>query len=165
MTLPIYKKITVKSSQPRLIQTQLDQLDFGENPFIFQFALTIQNHLDCIKVIEDYISEHDINTFSYPIYVVSEAAEYEGKLHLIKAADQAPNFFKHKSKQLSAKENQKLSIIQLKQLRLNGLSSSEFQPIIENYAQGAKKISQIHKENEFYKYILKQIQGNDSAKK
>lgn len=165
MTLPIYRKITVKSSQPRLIHAQLDQLDFGENPFIIQFAATIKSHRDCIKSIENYFEEHEINTFSYPIYIVTDNNDYLCSLNLIKNAESAPSFFRHKSKQLSAKENQKLAVIQLKQLRLNGLTSSEFNPIIEEYAKCSKKISLINNEIEFYKFISDKIKGHDSAKK
>lgn len=157
MALPIYKKILIKTASVRLIHSQLDQIDFGETPFIFHFASTISDQLTCINHIETYFDEHEINTFSYPIFIVSDVQGYIGSLRIIQEMSDAPKFYRHKSKQLSSKENQKLEIIQLKQQRLNGLRPSEFLPQLEEYGKNSKLISQLFKEREFLNSILVKI--------
>lgn len=165
MALPIYKKILIKSSTSRQIHSQLDQIDFGENPFIFHFPNSINNQLACIEHIEDYLAEHEINTFSYPIFVVTEVdiEDYTGSLRIIKESKEAPKFYRHKSKQLSVKENQKLDVIKLKQQRLNGLRPNEFMPILKEYGTSAKVISDLSKEHQFLSDVLRKIEGDRNA--
>lgn len=164
MTLPIYKKILIKASSARIINSQLDQIDFGENPFIFHFPATLENQLDCIKHIENYFDEHEINTFSYPIYIVSDEENYQGPLKIIREAANAPRFFRHKSKQLSIKENQKFEVVKLKQQRLNGLRSSEFKSQLEEYGKNSKLISQLYTEQQFLNNILNKLEKDEHGK-
>ena len=158
--LPIYKKISINSHQKRLIHSQLDLLDFGENPFIFEMSNLNINHIDTIQHIEDYLIEHGINTYSYPLFAVAEIPNYQGSIVVVSHLKFLPKFYRHKSKQLNAKENAKYKIVQLKQTHLNHLQKEEFEPVINEYARTHKEIFLRHRENDFLK-ILKEGMGID----
>ena len=163
MALPIYKKIIIKSAQPRQINSQLDQIDFGENPFIFEFVDSIPDHVSCIGIIEEYFKDHEINTFSYPIFFVTEAEVSNSNFKTITKSSLAPSFFRQKSKQLTVKETQKLEVVKLKQLRLNSLRPSEFKPQLEEYGSNSKKISLLQTENFFYQNLIEELKGEENA--
>ena len=164
MGLPIYKKIIIKSASVRQINSQLDMLDFGENPFIIEFVDTIDDHQGCIDTIEKYLTEHEINTFSYSIFVVSHKSP-ETNLKVISSSSLAPSFFKQKSKQLTVKESQKLDVVKLKQRRLDGLRRGDFEPYLESYGKNSKKISILHNESTFYSRLLDSIKELEDVEK
>lgn len=158
MRLPIYKKVLIAFPQKKQIENQLDQIDFGENPYIFELSKQVKEHLACFKIIENYLEEHDINTHSYPIYILSDVIFESKRIHIAKSIEQVPKFFNHRSKQLSSKESGQLELIHLKQIQLDNLQKENFAPALESFAQQAKIIFQLQREKEFYQKIYQRIE-------
>lgn len=157
MRLPIYKKVLITFPQKNLITGQLDQIDFGENPYIFEFSKQITDHLTSIKVIEEYFLEHNINTHSYPLYIISDSLYRSNIIKIVKKAEEAPRYFKQKSKQLSSKESAQLDLINLKQIQLENLQRENFNPAIESYGRQAKIIATLQYEKNFYQVLSKKL--------
>lgn len=155
MALPIFKKITINSNQKRLIQSQLDLLDFGENPFIFEMSNLNSNHEETMEHIENYLIEHEINTYSYPLFAIADIPNYQGSISVVSELKFIPKFYRYKSKQLNAKENSKFKIVQLKQTHLNHLQKEDFEPVINEYARTHKEIFLRHRENNFLELLKK----------
>ena len=157
MSFPVYKKISINSHQKRLIYSQLDQVDFGHQPFVFEMSHMITKQDEALTNIEAYLNEHSINRFTYPLIIISNIQNYTGSLMVVNSLDKVPRFFKNKSKQLSTKENQKLKYVELKQTHMENLILEEFEPIIKEYTRSHKKIYQLNNENEFLNLLTKKI--------
>ncbi len=157
MRLPIYKKVLITFPQKNLITAQLDQIDFGENPYIFEFSKQVTDHLTSIKIIEAYFLEHNINTHSYPLYIISDSLYRSNIINIVKSSEEAPKYFRHKSKQLSSKESAQLDLINLKQTQLENLQSENFTPAIESYGRQAKVVAKLQYEQNFYQALSKKL--------
>lgn len=157
MSFPIYKKISINSHQKRLIYSQLDQIDFGEQPFIFEMSHMITKQDEALTNIENYLREHSINTYTYPIIIVANVQNYKGSLMVVNELKMCPSFFKQKSRQLNTKETQKLKYVQLKQKHMQNMLLEEFEPILQEYSRAHKEIYKLHKENIFLKKIKKKL--------
>lgn len=155
MSFPVYKKISINSHQRRLIFSQLDQIDFGEQPYIFELSHMITKQEEALTNIENYLKEHCINTYTYPIVIVANIHNYKGKLMVINDIKQVPLFFKQKTRQLNTKEVQKLKYVELKQTHMQNMIMEEFEPILEDYTIAHRKIYKLHEENVFLKQIKK----------
>lgn len=157
MSFPSYKTITINSHQKRLIYSQLDQLDFGYFPYIFELNHLSQNQNEAIENIENYFFEHEINVYSYPIVILSDVQRQHDFFYLTDDKKNIPKFFKFKSKQLSTKEAQKLKFVELKQVHLNNISRQEFEPILEEYARTHKIINKLYNEKVFYERLAQKL--------
>ena len=164
MHLPQYKKILLQSESKSFIYSQLDQLDFGENPFIFELGKFNKDHDLTASVIEEYFEEHDINYFTYPIVLIGEFIEYSGTLFTAEEVSQAPSFYNiYKNKQLNAKELKKMQILKLKQTQLSNLRTTEFKSTIEEYASAHKQIRNMEKEISFFQRVILQLENTHES--
>lgn len=159
MSFPVYKKIAINSHQKRLLYSQLDQLDFGGHPYIFELGHMIKNQDECLIHIESYFDEHSINIYSYPIIIVANLENYKGQLTIINNIKQCPKFFTMRKKQLSTKESLKLRMVELKQKQLENLQVQEFMPVLNEYARTHKIISKLQKEHDFLNRISKELKS------
>lgn len=157
MSFPIYKKISINSHQKRLIHSQLDQLDFGNHPYIFEMSHMIKNQEEALTNIEAYFFEHSINLFTYPVLIVANINNYTGRLTVVNDIKKIPRFFKMKKRQLSTKETQKLNYVELKQKHMQNLQLSEFEPILNEYTRNHKTISMLNNENEYFKSLIEKL--------
>lgn len=144
----------INSHQKRLIFSQLDQLDFGTHPYIFELSQMITKQEETLTHIDDYLREHNINTYTYPLIVIANVQNYIGNLMVRDDISKCPKFYKRKTKQLNTKENQKLKYVQLKQIHMENLLLEEFQPIIDDYTKSHKKIFQLENELNYLNKIL-----------
>lgn len=144
----------INSHQKRLIYSQLDQLDFGKHPYIFELSHMISKQEETLNNIEEYLTEHHINTYTYPLITIANVQNYIGKLMVLNDIAKCPKFFKRKTKQLNAKENQKLKYVQLKQIHMENLLLEEFEPILADYTKSHKQIYGLQNELNFIKRII-----------
>jgi hypothetical protein len=157
LSFPVYKKISLNSHQKRLIHSQLDQIDFGERPLVFELGHMIKNQDEALANLESYFEEHSINIFTYPIVVLANIPNYLGKLNILSNIKNLPQFFKIKTKQLNAKENQKLNYVELKQTHMKNMQLNEFQPILDEYTRTHKRIHRLNNENEYLKSLAEKL--------
>ena len=161
MSLPIYKRIKINSAQQKHIQSQLDLLDFGQKPFIFEIAEHISESHEVLMHIEDYLFEHDINTHIYPIFVLSQVSDYLGPLNIIKDTQKLPMYYKHKTKQLNAKENSRNKVVELKQTQLASIRRSDFAPTLYNYSKNHKEILISQRKNHYFESLIARIKKDE----
>ena len=140
-----------------MIYSQLDQIDFGGNPFIFEMGHMIAKQDEALGNIENYIKEHQINRFTYPIVIIANAKNYTGDLMVVNNIQNIPQFFKNKSRQLNTKEAQKLKSVQLKQTHMENLILEDFEPTLNNYAKSHKRVFELNNQYEFLKAIGRKI--------
>jgi hypothetical protein len=153
MTIPTFKKITINSQQKRMIYAQLDQHEFGAFPYIFNFHELVQSQIEAIKNIEDYLVDHSISLFPYPIYIIADVNNYHGHLNVVSDPKFIPKFYEQKERPLNSKEEQLYSKVLLKQKNLSNLQEIDFFPVITEYARTHKSISLLSSELEFLKSI------------
>lgn len=149
MPIPSYKQLHIKKSNRLDIFDQLNFHQFGQVPYVFSID-HLENEIEALANIEDYFYEYKLSHYPYPTYIVSNIQNYQGPLLLVQTIEQCPRFYKQKVKQLNVKENKILQKIYLKQKNMNNLKDFDYQPAIEEYAKGHKKLSHLNHAKKFY---------------
>jgi hypothetical protein len=153
MAIPTFKKVTINSQQKRMIYAQLDQHEFGSFPYIFSIHHLVKMQSETLQNIEDYILDHHISIFPYPIYVIGNVQNYNGSLNVVSDIKYIPKFYDQKEKQLNSKEEQLFSKVILKQKNLSNLQDIDFLPILSEYARTHKSISLLNSELDYLSAI------------
>lgn len=159
--LPCYKNLHINSSDKRMIYAQLDQLQFGYNPFYFILTESNKDHEETVKAIEDYLLENQINFHPYPFYIIGNVKYYEGPLKIIPNKSYLPKFYNRKPRPLSSKENLVMNKLELKQTSVKNYADREVSPILFEYARAHKSIVYLKKELDFLEQLNQRLLEDD----
>lgn len=157
MPIPSYKQVHIKSEKRELIFDQLNFHQFGQVPYIFSID-HLENQIEALKNIEDFVEEKRLSNYPYPIYIVSDIQNYRGELSIFLSLAECPSFYKQKIKQLNVKENKILQKIYLKQKNIQNMRALEYRPYLEEYGRSHKKISHLYQEELFLTGLLTQLE-------
>lgn len=158
MPIPSYKQVHIKSEKRDLIFDQLNFHQFGQVPYLLSIS-HLENQIEALKNIEDYIAEQKLSNYPYPTYIISDIQNYRGHLELFNSIEQCPSFFKQKVKQLNVKENKILQKIYLKQKNIQNMRELEYRPYLEEFGRSHKKLSHLYKEDVFLSNLLTKLEG------
>ena len=114
MAIPSFKQVNINFPTKEKIFEQLSLHQFGQLPYIFTIS-HLEDEVQALSFIEEYLQENDISNYPYPIYIISTLKLYKGPFTLFEKIEELPRFFKQKIKQLNTKENKILQKIYLKQ--------------------------------------------------
>lgn len=159
--IPTFKTITMNSHEKRMIYAQLEQYEFGFSPYIFIIHHFVKKQSEALNNIEDYLTENQVKTYPYPIYVVGKVPDYIGPLLLVSDTKFIPTFFKQKERQLNSKEEQIFNKLSLKQQNLNNIQELDYKPILDEYARTHKIISLLNSEKNYLQQLTSQIKETD----
>ena len=119
----------------------------------------LQDEVQALSFIEEYLQENDISNYPYPIYIISTIKLYNGPFKLFEKVEELPQFFKQKIKQLNTKENKILQKIYLKQQNLKNMNGVDFTYILKQYADSHKIIYNNMKEADFLDRISSKLEA------
>lgn len=156
MALANYKILHLNSFEKRMIYAQLSQLEMTDGPYVLIITHLLENQIEALSSIDEYLQENDLSLFPYPLYIIGYAPEYRGKLNLIFDKKFLPKFFNIKTRPLNIKENIVMNKINLIKENLKSIQHNEYQPIINEFSRTHKIIAEIHSENHFYQKIIAQ---------
>lgn len=157
MAIPSFKQVNINFASREKIYNQLSLHQFGQLPYILTIS-HLEEEVQALKYIEDYLEEHDISNYPYPIYIISKIKLYKGPFSLFEKIEDLPKFYKQKIKQLNTKENKILQKIYLKQQNLMNMNGVDFTYVLKQYADSHKMIYNNIKESDFLDRISTKLE-------
>lgn len=157
MPIPSYKQIHIKSEAREVIYDQLNFHQFGQVPYILSIS-HLENEIEALKNIEDYLAEKKLSNYPYPIYIVSSIQNYRGEMEIFPRIEECPKFYKQKIKQLNVKENKILQKIYLKQKNLQNMRNLEYAPYLKEYGKSHKKLHLLYQEDSYLTQLIDKLE-------
>ena len=95
MAIPSFKQVNINFPTKEKIFEQLSLHQFGQLPYIFTIS-HLEDEVQALSFIEEYLQENDISNYPYPIYIISTLKLYKGPFTLFEKIEELPRFFKQK---------------------------------------------------------------------
>ncbi len=149
MALPSFKNVHIASEKKETIFSQLKKINWDESPIVLNVLHLLEFQLEALENIDLFFEANPNNKLPYQVYAFGKCPLYTGPLYLAREVKELPRFYNQKTRPLNAKENGVMNKVLLKRTNLVNLRSSEYIPVLNQYAHAHKKISLLNKELDF----------------
>lgn len=161
MPLPLYKIIEIYDHGQTGLWSKMAKAPIGSQPVVLDIAKLGPKEGEALQNIEDFLSKRKARDFPYPLYVISNATDYQGNLDIFSSLDELPNFYKKKNRPLNMKENTLLAKVGLKQKNLENINMEEIKPIVAEYGKDHKVLFKKQSYLDFISEIHSSLRGKN----
>lgn len=157
MQIPSYQYIVINSDHKSNIFEQLQVLNFGKRPYLFDVT-NLNDELSAITFIDEYIEQFNVALFPYPIFIITNQLGASKMLETFSGLYDCPQFFNQKSKNLSSAEQKLLTKLELKVNKLNTIKDQSYNENIKQYASKHKEIHSLTLQNLYLEKLLNRLE-------
>ncbi|MGK0367897.1 MAG: hypothetical protein ACI9QD_001037 [Thermoproteota archaeon] len=165
MTLPILIEKELLSIEKKELDLFFKDECFGSRPVLIDTTELINQPINIpakkvIGALERFIAKKQIPiSFPYPIYILCEFENYNGRLNIVTNRINLPKLFIRKEKKPNIKEVNLLNKNQLKIDKINSTPQKEIQAKIRNIAIKHKEIYLESFEGEYLESLIRKIRS------